>query len=128
MTHSNNSSILRRASERFTAGVGAIALTACLFAVTDARASSADSVLVGPSVTVEYERSALDSSDGAESVYRKLKSAARKVCNAYGGNTTLDQHIAQQKCFDAALADAVRKVDRPLLSSLHQFATTRRVG
>jgi UrcA family protein len=128
MTHTNVSTILRRVSERFTASVGALALTTCLFAISDAQAATADSVQVGPTVTVKFERSALDSSDGAAQVYRKLKSAARKVCGVNTGHVALDMRIAQQECFDAALADAVRKVDRPLLSSLHQAATTRRVS
>jgi UrcA family protein len=128
MTNSNFSTTLKRASERVTSGIGALALTACLFAVCDARAATTDSVHVGPSVTVKFERDALESSAGAADVYRKLKNAARKVCDVSGNRVALDLRLAQQKCFDAALADAVRKVDRPLLSSLHEAATTRRMG
>ena len=47
-------------------------------------------------------------------MYRKLKTAARKVCGLDDGSRlTLDQGIARQECFDTALADAVRRINRP---------------
>ncbi len=128
MTHTNFSTTLRRASERFTAGVGALALTACLLAVSDARASTAEAVPVGPSVTVRFESEALATVEGTAKVYRKLKSAARQVCGVDGGITTLAQRIATYKCYDETLAQAVRTVDRPQLSALHQSATAGRVS
>ncbi len=128
MTHSNTSTILRRAYERVTAGIGAIALTACLLAFSDARASSEESIFVGPSVTVKYQPEALGTIEGTARIYRKLKSAARHVCGAGSGHLTLAQRHTINKCFDEALANAVRKMDRPQLSALHQAETTRRVG
>jgi UrcA family protein len=57
-------------------------------------------------------------------VYRKLKTAARRVCGINdGGRLTLDQGIAARKCFDTALADAVRRIDRPMLTSVHSQYT-----
>jgi UrcA family protein len=129
MTHSNISFMLRRASERFVSGVGAIALTACLLVVSDARASTVDSVDVGPSVTVTYDRVSLDTDKGTAQVYRKLKRAARTVCGVdEGGRETLRMHIVKDQCYSETLAEAVRKVDRPLLSALHQSTATRSVG
>ena len=127
MTHSNFPTVLRRVSERLASGVGAIALTACLFVATDARAAS-DSVDVAPGVTVRYESDALSSIEGTARVYRKLKSAARKVCGIDSGHDRLAERVVKDKCYDAALAAVVRKVDRPQLSALHQSATARRMS
>src|SRR5262245_58171068 len=114
MTRSNVSYMLRRASERFTAGVGAMALTALMLPVSDARASTYESVAVGPRVTVKYSAEALQTNEGAAQVYRRLKFAARKVCDAGPGTKTLAERVAARACVDESLAEAVRKVDRPL--------------
>ena len=53
-------------------------------------------------------------------MYQKLRIAARKVCQVDRGALTLHVHIARQECYEAALADAVRKVDRPTLTALHE--------
>jgi UrcA family protein len=129
MTHSNFSTLLRRASERFVSGVGAIALTACLLAVSDARASAAEFVDVGPSVTVTYAHDAFTSEQGTAQVYRKLKRAARSVCGFDDGNRlTLQTQRFKDQCYAETLARAVNKVDRPLLSALHQATAPRQVS
>jgi hypothetical protein len=43
------------------------------------------------------------------------------------GVQTLDMRVAARDCFDEALAEAVRKIDRPTLSALHA-ANTRNLG
>ena len=125
----NFSTMLRRASERVTAGLGALVLTAGLLVVSDAQAGTTQSVRLSATETVTFDQELLETSKGSEQVYRKLKSATRGVCglNA-GGFVTLEMRVKKQKCFDATLAEAVRKIDRPQLSALHQFATTRSVS
>jgi UrcA family protein len=117
MTRSTEDSVLHRASERVSAGAAAIALTFLTLLTVDARA--ADSMATPPSVTVSYSDVAFGSSTGAADVYRKLKAAARKVCGDYAGTRTLEMQIAARDCVDAALANAVRTIDRPTLSALH---------
>ena len=61
-------------------------------------------------------------------MYRKLKAAARKVCGlGLGGALTLDQRTVREECVDGALADAVQRINRPMLTSVHE-ASARDLG
>ena len=124
MTRSNSVSVLHRASERVSAGAAAIALTALTLLTVDARANEPKNL---PSVTVSYSDVAFGNSAGAADVYRKLKVAARQVCGFDQGTRSLELRVAARDCFEEALADAVRKIDRPTLTALHA-STTRNLG
>ena len=125
MTRSKNEFVLHRASERVSAGAAAIALTFLTLLTVDARADEPTGN--PPSVTVSYSDVAFGNTDGAAHVYRKLKNAARKVCGVNSGSKTLELQLAAQECYEAALADAVRKIDRPTLTALHS-SKTRNLG
>jgi UrcA family protein len=118
MTRPNSALVLRRASERLSAGVAALALTCLTLLTVDVRAAEPE--VAPPMVVVHYSDAAFGTAEGTAKVYGKLKTAARKVCgiNA-GGRLTLDEGIKAQECFDKALADAVRRIDRPMLTSVH---------
>jgi UrcA family protein len=60
----------------------------------------------------------------AENLYKKLRSSARAVCddNA-GGHRTLEVRSRAEKCVNQVLADAVRKINQPLLTTLHESKT-----
>ena len=129
MTRSNTD-FVHRASERVSAGAAALSLTFLTLLTVDARAD--DPRIHGnngnpPSVTVSYSDVAFGNTAGAADVYRKLKNAARKVCGATSGTQTLEMRVAARECVDDALADAVRKIDRPTLSALHA-SRTRNLG
>jgi len=118
MTRPNSALVLRRASERLTAGAAALALTCLTLLTVDVRASEPEPVPA--KVLVHYSDTAFDSVEGAASVYRKLRTAARRVCGINDGSRlTLDQSIKTQECFETTLADAVRRIDRPMLTSVH---------
>ena len=118
MTRPNSALVLRRASERLTAGAAALAITFLTLLTVDVRASEPE---VAPAkVSVYYTDTAFSTAEGTAMVYGKLKSAARKVCGINdGGRLTLDQGIRSKECFDKALADAVHRIDRPMLTSVH---------
>ena len=122
MTHTNSFS-LRRVSERVTSAAAAIAMTALLAIASDARA---ESIQVAPSVSVPYSAVDLATDKGAADLYRKLKRAAREVCNAYSGKT-LDRQVVAQECFDKSLENAVYEVNAQRLTALHE-AAMRDVG
>jgi UrcA family protein len=126
MTRSTNEFVLRRASERVSAGAAAIALTFLTLLTMDARAEEPKDDTT-PRVTVSYPQMALDSATGAEGVYRKLKAAARKVCGITNGIQPVHEVMAANECYDKALADAVSKIDRPALTALHT-GSARRYG
>ena len=118
MTRPNSALVLRRASEHLTAGAAALAVTFLTLLTVDVRASEPE---VAPSkVIVHYSETAFDTAEGTAGVYRKLKTAARRVCGIQdAGRVTVDQGIKSRDCFDKALADAVQRIDRPMLTSVH---------
>jgi UrcA family protein len=125
MTRSNTEFLLHRASERVSAGAAALAVTFLTLLTVDTRAS--EPVGNPPSVAVSYSDVAFGNTAGAANVYRKLKAAARQVCGVNEGSKSLDLVVAARDCYDEALADAVRKIDRPTLTALHT-ANARNLG
>jgi UrcA family protein len=117
MTRSNEESVLHRASERVSAGAAAIALTFLTLLTVDARADEPKAN--APSITVSYSDVAFGNTEGAASVYRKLKAAARRVCHVNDGSKDLAIQIAAHDCYQDALENAVQKIDRPTLTALH---------
>jgi UrcA family protein len=118
MTRPNSALVLRRASERLSAGAAALAVTFLTLLTVDVRAAVPEPVPA--KVIVHYSETAFGTAEGTAQVYRKLKSAARMVCGINdGGRLTIDQGVAAKNCFDTALADAVRRIDRPMLTSVH---------
>jgi UrcA family protein len=115
---------VHRALERVSAGAAAIALTFFALVSVDARAADTQAPA---SVKVAYSVVALNSPAGAAEVYLKIKHAARKVCDVYTGARTLQTQIAVNKCMDIAVSDAVLKIDRPRLTTLHA-ADSRNLG
>jgi UrcA family protein len=125
MTRSNFAHLLHRAPERVSSAAAAIALTFLTLLAVDARADEPKGN--PPSVTVRFSDLALADTPNAAKVYGKLRDAARKVCGVDRGAKSLETYIAQRECFDAALAEAVRKIDRPTLTALHDV-TVRKLG
>ena len=124
MTRSKNEFVLHRASERVSAGAAAIALTFLTLLTVDARANEGRDN--PPSITVSYSDVAIGNTAGAASVYQKLKVAARRVCGVNNGGTrTLELQLAARACYEEALADAVRKIDRPTLTALHESKVSK---
>jgi UrcA family protein len=116
MTRSNDESVLHRASERVSAGAAAIALTFLTLLTVDARADDARPTA---SISVSYSDVSFATAKGAADVYRKLKVAARQVCGVNNGTKDIAVIIAANDCAREALADAVRKIDRPTLTAVH---------
>ena len=79
-------------------------------------------------ISVQYDAQDLESDKGVENVYRKLRKAARRVCGIDGGFLNLSEKTLAQKCVDDTLASAVRKIDRPMLTTLHDSLPAREVG
>lgn len=125
MTRSKNEFVLHRASERVSAGAAALALTFLTLLTVDARADDAKHTT--PSISVSYSDISFATSKGAANVYGRLKAAARQVCGVNDGAKEVAVVLAAHECYEQALADAVRKIDRPTLTALHT-ATNRNFG
>jgi UrcA family protein len=126
MTRLNSAIVLRRTSERLTAGAAAIAVTFLMLATVEVRAAGTDA---NPQrVSVVYSDTAFATRAETLDVYRTFKLAARKVCGLEtGAVVTIDQQIRAQECVDEALTDVVRRLNRPMLNSVHE-ASARKVG
>ena len=87
-------------------------------------AGAADRTATSADIAVRFSDTQLNSEADAEQLYKKLRSAARAVCddNA-GGHRTLEVRTRAEKCVNQVLADAVRKIDKPLLTALHESKT-----
>jgi UrcA family protein len=126
MTRLNSDFVLRRTSERLTAGAAAIAATCLMLLTVEVRA--AETNLDPPRVTVTYSDTAFATRAETADVYRRFKAAARKVCGLESGRVlTLDDRTRAQECVDGALTDVVRRLNRPMLTSVHE-ASARNVG
>lgn len=69
-------------------------------------------------LTVNYRDLNLATIDGAIKLYERLKGAARSVCD--GPVTGVAAYQEWRSCYDAAMADAVAKVNNPLLPAVHR--------
>jgi UrcA family protein len=105
----------------------ATAIAAVAFAAANAQAAAQQSIELAPQVSVQYSAEDLETDKGVQNVYRKLRKAARRVCGIDGGFLNLSEKTLAQKCVDDTLASAVRKIDRPMLTTLHD-SSGRKVG
>jgi UrcA family protein len=110
-------------SNRISIGTAAF-VTAMLLAAGNAGA--ADRTATSADIAVKFSEVQLNSEADAENLYKKLRSAARSVCddNA-GGHRTLEVRTRAEKCVNQVLADAVRRIDKPMLTALHENKTGR---
>ena len=105
-----------------TAGSGAgLALVllgglAGVIAAGAAGAATSDSDV--PSVVVKFNDLTLDTDDGVNRLYRRIESAARRVCpDGIMGDLAAQQQV--ERCRRQAMTRAIRQIDNPRLAALH---------
>jgi UrcA family protein len=101
--------------QRSTLSSLAFTSVVCLLGATQASATEPAGTR---SVTVNYRDLNLSTIQGATALYQRLTRAARSVCDGPGAGV----HAFQEwrSCYQAAMADAVAKVNSPLLTSLYR--------
>ena len=104
----------------FTKIAAATLITVSTFASTLAGADEAVH-----SQAVSFSDLNLDSTQGAATLYKRIQAAARSVCPNTGGDRQLEQTASRQKCFDEAVARAVRQIDSSSLSAYYSAKTGR---
>lgn len=82
-------------------------------------ASSASAAGPVRQITVSYADLDLSRTEGAETLYRRLRAAARQVCGPDEARE-LARRAAWKECVDRAVAEAVRTVDRDALKAVHR--------
>jgi UrcA family protein len=78
-----------------------------------------------PSVTVRYADLNLNTSAGVETLYGRLRAAARRVCHVGDAHALADVAVAKV-CYEQVLGVAVDDVKSPTLGALHRAESTRR--
>jgi UrcA family protein len=108
-------------SNRISIGSAAF-VTAMLLATGNAGA--ADRTATSADIAIKFSEVQINNEADAETLYKKVKSAARAVCddNA-GGHRTLEVRTRTEKCVNQVLADAVRRINQPMLTALHETKT-----
>ena len=105
-------------TQRLTrAGIAAFAVCSSLVAY------SASAEPKAKTLTVSYADLDLSKPAGAQTLYKRIKAAARSVCGPTDRYTYSTPSHAFRQCFDKAIADAVAQVDRPSLTALHREET-----
>lgn len=77
------------------------------------------------SIVVDYSDLDLSRPEGAATLYRRIKAAARTACGPRPDPQRLHERRLFQDCFDQAVARAVERVDRTALSALHRSRASR---
>jgi len=64
----------------------------------------------------------LDTAEGQESFYGKLKNESRNICGSSSVNVagSLERAADNEKCFNETLDVAVQRADNPAVTELHQ--------
>ena len=88
--------------------------TTCLLGATQAPAADPSGVR---SETVSYRDLNLSTIEGATALYLRIKHAANHVCDEPEAGVA--QYQQWRSCYRAAIADAVAKVNSPLLTAVH---------
>jgi UrcA family protein len=96
--------------------LGAATVTA-LLCVPASFAANGNSQADG--IAVRFAQDALDNPEDAAKVYAKLKLASRKACGLVGGFLNMSERTRAYRCYDQTLADVVSKINRPMLTSVH---------
>jgi UrcA family protein len=94
-------------------------------ALNAAAAVAAAGYSPGSSITVKYSRAELERRDGVESVYRRIRTAARMVCEDVDVHD-LQSRLQYEACYKRAVAVAVENVGDACLAALHRSDTARR--
>jgi len=68
------------------------------------------------SLTVQFADLDLSKSEGAATLFNRIKGAAKQVCSAHSGGATLRDKQRYTACIEFALSNAVARVDRPELT------------
>ena len=71
-----------------------------------------------PSVVVKFDALTLDTDSGVNQLYRRIESAAKRVCPD-GTMGDLMAHQRVEQCRQQAVARAIQQIDNPRLAALH---------
>ena len=97
----------------------AILSTATAFSAAASAADMHDLDYIGPSYTVKYYDLDTSKQSDMRQLYARITRAAKSVCLSAQGTDEVSPLAYKRKCIRAAIANAVAKVNRPLLTAIH---------
>lgn len=118
---------MNRHSIRKTAGLAYALALVCSFAAA-ACASAPSSRDDPPHMTVKFADLNLSTREGIDTLYKRIRGAARAVCDESESNSKRFQTGSWGVCYNTAIADAVAKVNNSQLTLRHAQSTGRHVG
>ncbi len=100
--------------------VASFALVVSAPLVADAAYENADAVR--GNLQVSFADLNLDSQEGVEVLYRRLKSASNRICGTgpYQQKSTVKSAVQARACFQSVLSRSVAKVGNARLTSIHE--------
>jgi len=66
-------------------------------------------------LTVQFGDLNLNNAQGVDALFKRIKQAAKSVCNQLEGRTLKEKRLYSD-CVETALSTAIARVDRPVLS------------
>jgi UrcA family protein len=97
----------------------ALAAFALIAGVIGSAPASAGPVMETRSEKVSYADLNVGSLAGAETLYKRIQGAARKVCSPSDGTVGTDQFREWKRCYQTAIANAVAQANIPMLAAVH---------
>jgi len=85
----------------------------------------AGDMIVTKSQVVRFSDLNLATDDGAATLYKRIRAAARQVCDGADERFGYSEY---RKCFNKAVDDAVAKVNRPTLHLVHEGSKPPHIG
>lgn len=101
-----------------------VALGALTWGSLGVAAETVESVVNIANVTVRYADLDLNTSAGAEELYARLRTAARRVCNVAEARA-LGDAMRSKACYQQVLGAAVTNVKSPTVDALHRAKSVR---
>jgi len=85
-------------------------------------AVSSASEVKGRAVKVTYTDLNVDKESGAETLYRRLQQASKRVCGVESIKTAggIQELKEQRRCYEDALDEAVARINNPILTRIHE--------
>jgi UrcA family protein len=92
------------------------------------RINGAVTVTSAPTMTVSFSELDITKPRGLEVLYSRIEHAAKTVCGLDYMPKSLARNRHAKACFQTAVDDAVRQINRPTLTALHRTKTRSTFG
>jgi UrcA family protein len=105
-----------------------VALTFAGFVSGLALPAHADGAASGePNITVKFRDLDLSKPEGVATLYQRIERSARLVCTDSSSPYDAGRVATFERCYKAAIQDAVSSIDQPQLTALHRARTEKPV-